>query len=1069
MENTERLIRTWIATEKDEDIRQISLEISADRTSLVNVVKGLGEYLTADEEDIRRKGVEFLSLVLASLAEDKINKQSTRVLSTFYCGKLEDSGTIIPALSGIQTLVKLPTCSALEVQSILRSMFVHVKPKTLVQSVRFVIFSILDSLVANHRDVLKAMGKEFLDGYVSLADGEKDPRNLIVAFAIARVILIEFDIHERIETLFNVTFCYFPITFRPPPNDPYGITTEDLRDALRGCLNATPYFGPLAIPVFLEKLLAGTRATKRDTLQTIGICLPVYGATLARAEARKLWNSLKLEIFQPTDSVNEEEALRTTQILVKTIYQTNGLSGDDADVQGLAREACEECIGILKEPEKSQAKPAAKILCAFMSTTPSIAKYTISQAVPHLVQLFHNPDEAGNRAPVLAVLSEFITAARDSLSKLSPHPVQAEYGMETEPTAPALTPYKDDVLGVLTVGLKAASSRRPALAGLQGMVATENLLTDEELGFIVHNVNQILEADPGELDDASDAVLDLLSAVAKVNPRPVEVQTLPLLFSSLPDSPPLRNAIPERVKILNALLALETLCVQAQLFETLVIRLTTKLDLICVPNASSLTPSPITEEEVELHAAYAHWVLTTLAKTLRKKVDREDPDVAKYIERLVPRIFNLFIFSALVVAENDGNEEKDRWRQRVSVATDPRLVKKAGEIVTLVVQVLPLTRQENYATLLYGALLEGNLESIAEGHQKIAADRRLLVFSDTASTAQKDLLALFSAAILPLRKEVRPVVSEVNAFLDKVLWWCLTSAVSDFQRDAVFHLLASILNKRVDADRLDTFTNTLLSMFWDKEILDSSVALERRQHAIKAWTWVSKALLIRSHTLALQFTDKLFDAFDDGVIGWDAAKAIGDVVAIDNVLTKKHHAISRLLYAQKFVNHVLSRIIAGAKDSSKSRCQTASLVALTSLIKSIPKATYQHELPGLIPLLLRGLELPDTNIRSNVIDTFLAAAEGDSPESSLVASHAPTLVTLMLKNSNAAEMPSSKVRIHALKYLEKLPSIVRYDILHPSKPTVIKELAKAVDDPKRTVRKEAVDARTAWFRYHGST
>jgi len=51
------------------------------------------------------------------------------------------------------------------------------------------------------------MGKEFLDGYVSLADGEKDPRNLIVAFAIARVILIEFDIYERIE----VIFCTFSL------------------------------------------------------------------------------------------------------------------------------------------------------------------------------------------------------------------------------------------------------------------------------------------------------------------------------------------------------------------------------------------------------------------------------------------------------------------------------------------------------------------------------------------------------------------------------------------------------------------------------------------------------------------------------------------------------------------------------------------------------------------------------------------------------------------------------------------------------------------------------------------
>jgi DNA repair/transcription protein MET18/MMS19 len=74
--------------------------------------------------------------------------------------------------------------------------------------------------------------------------------------------------------------------------------------------------------------------------------------------------------------------------------------------------------------------------------------------------------------------------------------------MEAEITVPPLTPYKDEVLGVLTVGLKASSSRRPALAGLQGIVTTENLLSNEELGFVVHNVNAILEADSDEFDDA---------------------------------------------------------------------------------------------------------------------------------------------------------------------------------------------------------------------------------------------------------------------------------------------------------------------------------------------------------------------------------------------------------------------------------------------------------------------------------------------------------------------------------------------------------------------------------------
>ena len=47
--------------------------------------------------------------------------------------------------------------------------------------------------------VLKRMGNEFLSGYTSIAEGEKDPRNLLTAFAIARVILVEFNIYLHVE------------------------------------------------------------------------------------------------------------------------------------------------------------------------------------------------------------------------------------------------------------------------------------------------------------------------------------------------------------------------------------------------------------------------------------------------------------------------------------------------------------------------------------------------------------------------------------------------------------------------------------------------------------------------------------------------------------------------------------------------------------------------------------------------------------------------------------------------------------------------------------------------------
>ena len=71
----------------------------------------------------------------------------------------------------------------------------------------------------------------------------------------------------------------------------------------------------MAIPIFLEKLMAGTPVTKacptrsavydvsdnratpqRDVLQTMTLCIPVYGAAVARANSRKMWNALKLEV-----------------------------------------------------------------------------------------------------------------------------------------------------------------------------------------------------------------------------------------------------------------------------------------------------------------------------------------------------------------------------------------------------------------------------------------------------------------------------------------------------------------------------------------------------------------------------------------------------------------------------------------------------------------------------------------------------------------------------------------------------------------------------------------------------
>jgi len=67
---------------------------------------------------------------------------------------------------------------------------------------------------------------------------------------------------------------------------------------------------------------------------------------------------------------------------------------------------------------------------------------------------------------------------------------------------PPLSPYKDAVLGAMTVGLKSASSAQPAIEGLSAMVTTPGLLDGEELGFVVQKVNDLVSGEQGDMSDA---------------------------------------------------------------------------------------------------------------------------------------------------------------------------------------------------------------------------------------------------------------------------------------------------------------------------------------------------------------------------------------------------------------------------------------------------------------------------------------------------------------------------------------------------------------------------------------
>ncbi|KAJ7768459.1 ARM repeat-containing protein [Mycena metata] len=1055
-DSVEQLVTTWMVSGRDEEVNAAVTEISEGR--LLAVVKALGTYLTAEQDDLRTKGVDFLATVITRCPEKTLNRQSVKVLTAFFCDKLDDTETIVPALKGLASLP--PICSSADGLVIVNALFAHVKMRALVQSVRFHVFSIIDGLIAHHREALKDMKSAFVGPYITLAEGEKDPRNLLLAFAIARVILIELNpAANHIEPLSNILFCYFPITFRPPPNDPYGITADDLRNALRRCLSAHPAFGPIAIPIFLEKLAAGSPAIKQDTLHAMRECFPVYGSAVARSSSRKLWNSIKLEIFQPTDPTTEAMALATMQALVVTIHSSrdedaaaNKDEEEDGDVQTLARDACEECLGILREPEKSQAKPAIKVLCAFMATTPSVARYTLAHAVPHLLKLFADPREANSRHPILLLLSDVIAAARDSVAKSSKTDSMSDSTAEVP-----LAPFKDEVLGALVSGLAAVPTTRAALAGLTGLVSTPGLLSDDELGFIVLKANDVLEgcfdAAEEERSDDSTAILQLLLTISSTAPSHVRDQTLPGLFASLPYAAPPRDAIAARARYQHVLRALSTLCGPDPLFASLVSTLTPKFTSIAFDDSPA-------DGDTELSAAYLHALLATLKRTLAGKVDAGDVDVAGYADSLVPTLYGICVRAAINVTG--------------SPAREPRVVAVMSDIVGLVVQSLEPGRQQVFASALLPAFLEGRIIPLCAG-EHVKVEDKFLPFTAEATTAERNLLVLFEAGVVPLHASVK-LDADLNARTEVILSEGLAHADNERQVEAVLRVVGSIANKHVD--ELGSFLEHTKTIYWSTQILQATRPHESRRQAIRVWTWISKALLVRNHPSALpDFIHRLFDLFGDATVGTDAAKAFGEIASADAVLTKRNGAAVKFLWAQKFATGILPRLINGARNESDAVQQHAHLIALTALLKAIPNAAYAHEMDQLLPLLLRALPLPDAQIRVNVLETLLAAAQAThapttsntgSMHATVLAEHAATIVRTVLGYTRAGtDLTSERIRTSALRYLRTLPALIPYAVLHPVKAEVLRVLGEALDDPKRGVRREAVDAREVWFKYSG--
>ncbi|CAJ0841468.1 15411_t:CDS:10 [Entrophospora sp. SA101] len=362
----DRLIRNYMTTlnestsSNEEELKEITSSIiqclKNNQGTLLSVVQQLGDFLTSEDATFRSKGVNLLSAILIECPRELVNQTVVNVLVEFYCERLSDTESVPELVKGLYALSQFETFGDENSIRVIKLIFSTLYVQNFLQTTRHYVFQIIEILFRLHFNALKQIESEFIAGFIQVMDGEKDPRNLLLAFFLVKSIIREFDISNNIEALFEVIFCYFPITFKPPLDDPYGITAEDLKIALRECLSSTPYFGKSAMPLLIEKLSSSSGNAKKDSMETIAVCAPVYGANSLIEFLDVLWD--------------ENIALDTIRSIVYTLSME--VVEKSEHLKEFLKIIVDECMENIERPELKLAKPSGIILKhCLMASDPS--------------------------------------------------------------------------------------------------------------------------------------------------------------------------------------------------------------------------------------------------------------------------------------------------------------------------------------------------------------------------------------------------------------------------------------------------------------------------------------------------------------------------------------------------------------------------------------------------------------------------------------------------------------------------------------------------------------------------
>ncbi len=374
-----------------------------------------------------------------------------------------------------------------------------------------------------------------------------------------------------------------------------------------------------------------------------------------------------------------------------------------------------------------------------------------------------------------------------------------------------------------------------------------------------------------------------------------------------------------KANIRRSLGALSRLCVAPFLFEAVVVKLFTKLELCCRPSASRQDSEGImgvtdSNEEgkadstlqdqlkalQEAGVGYARGLILTLQTMVDLKKANGHKDLVKYAHTLPTRLVSLTL-SGLDASGESGE---------LSIAAHPAVVAELAALLGTFVKLLDANKQRELLASLNKTFVRGSVPFVeaAAGSEASTSAPALIAASSplaqsfapfsTASSpsapftiASRNAVALLSAAVVASNSSAGVVLLTTSSSaptskhdaalssLSTLLEWTLTAstlksqskdetaaASQSLQLNSGYWLLAALSNKFID-ETSPAFLDTL-DAFWSAHIKSpSSSAVStgaKRRVALQVWMWLTRALVVKSSKIAEAMLNRiLIEIFDD--------------------------------------------------------------------------------------------------------------------------------------------------------------------------------------------------------------